>query len=94
MLIAPFVLGLFLTTIDVGLVALGNTLDHHRACTALADHFEPWRANPLWRDEVSQRPELIRACTDDKWSVPIIYCLLDSYSPLELDRCVNLQPHS
>jgi len=82
----------FRVTIGVqfGLVTIVDAVDHPRVCRGIADHFEPWRSNPLWASEVSPRPDLIKSCVDQRWSVPIMYCLLDSNSPLELDDCVRI----
>jgi hypothetical protein len=59
-------------------------------CVAIADHFEPWRANKFWKDEVSPRDRLIADCKAQHWSVELESCLLAAASPLELDGCVDL----
>jgi hypothetical protein len=61
-------------------------------CVQVADHFEPWRANELWRDEVSPRAKLIADCRAQRWSIELTNCLLRAHSPLELDDCIELSP--
>jgi hypothetical protein len=59
-------------------------------CVQIADHFEPWRANPLWKDEISPRAKLIADCKAHHWSVELESCLLDAAGPLDLDTCIGL----
>jgi hypothetical protein len=57
-------------------------------CVQVADHFEPWRKNPDWANEVSPRARLIADCQRDRWSIALQDCLLAANGPLDLDSCM------
>jgi hypothetical protein len=61
-------------------------------CVQVADHFEPWRKNPLWAEEVSPRDRLIADCREQRWSKQLTDCLLAAGGPLDLDSCISLSP--
>lgn len=68
------------------------TSAQHARCLAIADHFEPWRANPLWAQEVSPRAQLIHDCEAHAWGEKLAACILANNSPIEMDACVGLDP--
>jgi hypothetical protein len=60
-------------------------------CVEVADHFEPWRKNPHWANEVSPRTQLIADCQAQRWSAALQECLLEAGGPLELDGCIGVK---
>jgi len=60
-------------------------------CVEVADHFEPWRQNPDWANEVSPRTKLIADCQAQRWSPALQACLLEANGPLELDGCIDVK---
>ena len=73
-----------------GLSEESPAVETNDMCSRVADHFESWRRNPDWSEEISPREELLADCRTDHWSQPLIECLLQANSPLDLDRCTDL----